>query len=89
MNGAGSLLPVVIVVAALVIRTAIGELRRPGSAREQWAFATRGRAVAAGVVAATAVAVMGWPQTGAAALAWAVLVGTIVAFLMGRPTNKP
>lgn len=39
--------------------------------------------------AATAVAAMGWPQTGAAALAWAVLVGTIVAFLMGRPTNRP
>ncbi|MEU8990846.1 hypothetical protein AB0C98_31305 [Streptomyces sp. NPDC048558] len=43
----------------------------------------QGRAVAAGVVAATAVAVTGWPQTGVAALAWAVLVGTIVAFLMG------
>ncbi|MFE7276098.1 hypothetical protein [Streptomyces sp. NPDC057623] len=79
----------VIVVAALVIRTAIVELRRPGSAREQWAFATRGRAVAAGVVAATAVAVLGWPQAGAAALAWAVLAGALVAFLTGRPTNRP
>lgn len=89
MNGARSLLPVVVVAAALVIRTAIGEMRRPGSAREQWAFATRGRALAAGVAAAVAVAVMGWPQAGEAALAWAVLVGALVAFLMGRPTNRP
>lgn len=89
MNGAGPLLPVVIVAAALVIRTAIGEIRRPGSAREQWAFATRGRAVAAGSVAAVAVAVVGWSQAGAAALAWAVLAGVLVAFLMGQPMNRP
>ncbi|MEU4356256.1 hypothetical protein [Streptomyces virginiae] len=33
-----------IVIAALVIRTAITELRHPGSARRQWACATNPRA---------------------------------------------
>jgi hypothetical protein len=88
VSGAGSLLPVVIVVAALVIRTAIGELRQPGSTRRQWAGATGGPAVAAGVVAAVAVTATGWPQAGATALAWAVLVGALVAFLVGQPTNR-
>lgn len=59
MNGDGALLPVVIVVAALVIRTAIGEIRRPGTVREQWTLATSGRAVAAGVVTAVAISVTG------------------------------
>ncbi len=89
MNGAGSLLPVVIVVASLVIRTAIGEMRRPGTVREQWALATSGRAVAAGVVTAVAVAATGWQEAGPAALAWAVLAGALVAFLVGRPSNRP
>ncbi|MFE7902160.1 hypothetical protein ACFU3E_32635 [Streptomyces sp. NPDC057424] len=89
MNGSRSLLPVVIVVAALVIRTVIGELRRPGSARQQWAYATDGPAVVAGVLAAVAVAVTGWSHAGTAALAWAVLAGALVACLVGRPRNGP
>ncbi|MET9525064.1 hypothetical protein [Streptomyces coeruleorubidus] len=89
MNGAGSLVPVVVVVAALMIRAAIGELRRPGSVRRQWASATSGPALAAGLVAAVAVAVTGWSQAGAVALAWAALAGALVAFLVGRPANRP
>jgi cephalosporin-C deacetylase-like acetyl esterase len=45
--------------------------------------------VAAGLVAAVAVAVTGWSQAGAVALAWAALAGALVAFLVGRPTNRP
>jgi hypothetical protein len=89
VNGAGSLLPVLVVVAALMIRAAIGELRRPGSVRQQWTRATSGPAVAAGVVAAVAVALTGWSQAGAVALAWAALAGALVAFLVGRPANRP
>jgi multisubunit Na+/H+ antiporter MnhG subunit len=89
VNGAGSLLPVVVVAAALMIRAAIGELRRPGSVRRQWASATSGPAVAAGLVAAVAVALTGWSQAGAVALAWAALAGALVAFLVGRPANRP
>ncbi|MCK8433188.1 hypothetical protein G3I77_09065 [Streptomyces sp. D2-8] len=88
MNGAGSVLPVVIVVAALVIRAAIVEVRRPGNTRRQWAFATSRPAVTAGVVAAAAVAVTGWQQAGATALAWAVLAGCLIAFLVGRPSDR-
>ncbi|MFH8498661.1 hypothetical protein [Streptomyces coeruleorubidus] len=89
VNGAKSLLPVVVVVAALMIRAAIGELRRPGSVRRQWACTTTGPAVAAGGVAAVAVALTGWSQAGAVALAWAALAGALVAFLVGRPTDRP
>ncbi|MFC9083314.1 hypothetical protein ACFTY7_41310 [Streptomyces sp. NPDC057062] len=48
MNSAAGVLPVAIVIAALVIKTAIGELRRPGSARRHWQFASDSRALAAG-----------------------------------------
>ncbi|MET9680480.1 hypothetical protein [Streptomyces coeruleorubidus] len=89
VNGAGSLLPVLVVTAALMIRAAIGELRRPGTVRQQWERATSGPAVTAGLVAAVAVAVTGWSQAGAVALAWAVLAGALVAFLVGRPANRP
>lgn len=44
MNGASAMLPVAIMTAALVIRTAVSELRRPGSARRQWAVARTPRA---------------------------------------------
>ncbi|GAA2258828.1 hypothetical protein GCM10010145_34010 [Streptomyces ruber] len=43
-----SLLAPVIIGAGLVIKTAFGDFRRPGSARTQLAFAADLRAVAAG-----------------------------------------
>ena len=84
MNGPGSLLTVAIVVAALVIRTAVAELREPGSARTQWAFVTNARAVTTGAVAAVTLGLLGWRSSGYGALAWAVLVGVLVAFLVDR-----
>jgi hypothetical protein len=52
-----------IIAAALVIRTALGELRRPGTARQQWRFLTKTAAVMTGAASAaalgTAVAVSG------------------------------
>lgn len=83
--GATPLMPVVVAIAALVIRTAIGEIRRPGSARRQWAFLGSGRAMTAGLATALVVAVTGWQQAGAAVLAWALLAGGLVAFLMDPP----
>ncbi|WP_371575992.1 hypothetical protein [Streptomyces sp. NBC_01314] len=86
MNPAAtSLMPVVVVIAALVIRTAIGEIRRPGSARKQWAFVASGRAMTAGLATTLVIAVMGWQQAGAAILAWALLAGGLVAFLLDPP----
>ena len=84
MNGSVSLLTVAIVIALLVIRTAITELREPGSARTQWAFVTNARAVTTGAVTAVMLGLLGWRSSGYGALAWAVLVGVLVAFLVDR-----
>ncbi|MER6999182.1 CBS domain-containing protein [Streptomyces sp. NPDC000410] len=90
-----SILPVAIVTAALVIRTAISEIHRPGSARRQWAFMRDRRALAAGAVTAATTVLVGWPQAGPAAVAWALLIGTLTAHLVhqaaprSRSTRKP
>ncbi|MGW4976966.1 hypothetical protein [Streptomyces mirabilis] len=75
-----------IVIAALVIRTAITELRCPGSARRQWAFTTNPRAMAAGATVAAATLLIGGTRYGWAAAAWALLTGALAAFLTGRDT---
>lgn len=85
-GGDASLLAPVIVIAALAIRTAFTELRRPGSARRQWAFATNPRAMAAGATVAAATVLIGGTRYGWAAVAWALLTGTLTAFLTGRDT---
>ncbi|WP_327681545.1 hypothetical protein [Streptomyces sp. NBC_00467] len=84
MNDSVSLLTVAIVFAVLVIRTAVAELRKPGSARIQWAFVTNAQAVTTGAVAAVMLGLLGWRSSGYGALAWAVLVGVLVAFLVDR-----
>ncbi|MFG2456531.1 hypothetical protein ACGFWE_05600 [Streptomyces sp. NPDC048523] len=89
MAADSSLLAPAIVAAALVIRTAVGELRHPGSAREQWAFAASRRAVAAGATTAAAVVLLGWHQAGPAAAAWALLIGALTAHLVHRDGNRP
>ncbi|MFD3870339.1 hypothetical protein [Streptomyces sp. NPDC058623] len=80
-----SLLAPVIVITALVIRTAVTELRHPGSAPRQRAFATSPRAMAAGATVAAATALISGTRYGWAA-AWALLIGTLTAFLTGRDT---
>ncbi|WP_327322582.1 hypothetical protein OG735_08875 [Streptomyces sp. NBC_01210] len=80
-GGDASLLAPVIVIAALVIRTAVTELRHPGSARRQWAFATSPRPMAAGATVAAATVLIGGTRFGWAA-AWALLTGA----LTGRDT---
>ncbi|MFM9372765.1 hypothetical protein [Streptomyces sp. Da 82-17] len=82
-DGTALLLPL-LVVAALLIRTAVLELRRPGSARRQWSFVADRRALAGGAAVAVAVAVLGWTAMGWAAAAWAALVGTLTAYVLGR-----
>ncbi|MCX4515419.1 hypothetical protein OHA27_34905 [Streptomyces sp. NBC_01619] len=84
VNGRASLLTVVIVVAALVIRIAVAELRRPGSARVRLAFLSNTRALTAGAVTAAVLGLLGWQSSGYGALAWAVLAGVLVAFIVDR-----
>lgn len=78
-----------IVIAALVIRTALGQLRRPGTAGRQWRFLTNTTAVAAGVASAaalgTAVAVTGLRPGHAA---WALLGGILTAFIVDRLMDR-
>lgn len=83
-----SLLAPAIMAAVLVIRTALREFRRPGSAREEWAFATNRRAMTAGAAAAAAVVLLGWHQSGPAAAAWALLVGALTGHLFHRDRNR-
>ncbi|MDX2546177.1 hypothetical protein ACOT81_27510 [Streptomyces sp. WI04-05B] len=72
----------VAVIAMLVIRTALVEIRRPGSAGRQWSFLPRWRATTAGVAAAVLVSAVGWQTAGFAGVAWAVLVGSLVAYVV-------
>ncbi|MFD9302591.1 hypothetical protein ACFWCB_07850 [Streptomyces sp. NPDC060048] len=81
-----SLLEPAIVIAALVIRTAITELRHPGSARRQWAFATSSKAMAAGATVAAATILISGGRFGWAVAGWALLIGALAAFLTGRDT---
>ncbi|MBD9701153.1 hypothetical protein [Streptomyces caniscabiei] len=85
----GSLLAPAIIIAALVVRTALGELRQQGTAREQWAFATDRRAIAAGATTAGATILLGWHQAGPAAVAWALLIGALTAHLVHRDGDRP
>lgn len=85
-GGDSSLLAPVTVIAALGIRTAITELRHPGSARRQWAFATHPWATAAGATVAAAMVLISGARFGWAVAAWALLIGALTAFLTGRDT---
>lgn len=66
---APAVLTVAIIVAALIIKTAVLDLREPGSARQEWAFATNGSALIAGLTAAVLLCAIGWQSMGYAALA--------------------
>ncbi|MBT2479739.1 hypothetical protein [Streptomyces sp. ISL-94] len=78
-----TLLSIAIVIAALVIKTAVAEIRVPGSGRRQWASLTDRRAVATGAAVGLALGLLGWAAAGPAAAAWAVLAGLLVAFVTG------
>ncbi|MEV1052020.1 hypothetical protein ACFWZR_21890 [Streptomyces sp. NPDC059017] len=84
MDGAASLLTVAVVAAVFVIRAALAELRDPGSARARWAFVSNLRAVTAGAVTAVVLGLVGWRHAGPGAVAWAVLVGALVAVVVDR-----
>ncbi|WP_329531944.1 hypothetical protein OG568_15220 [Streptomyces sp. NBC_01450] len=84
-----SLLAPAILAAALVIRAALGELQRPGSAREQWAFVANRQAVVAGTTVLGTVILLGWHQAGLASLAWGLLIGALTAHLVHGGRRRP
>ncbi|MGW6972106.1 hypothetical protein [Streptomyces sp. NPDC054952] len=79
-----TLVVVAIVVAALVVKTAVAELREPGAGRVQWTFLRDVRALAAGVCTAVLLGLVGWIQAGGEGVLWAALAGVLVAFAVGR-----
>ncbi|GHE63160.1 hypothetical protein [Streptomyces capitiformicae] len=82
-----SLVAPVTVVAMLVIRTALVEMRHPGSARRQWCFLARRRPMTAGAAVAVLLSVGGWRAAGIASVAWTVLAGTLVAHIVHLSTG--
>ncbi|MEU8916259.1 hypothetical protein [Streptomyces nigrescens] len=79
-----SVLTVATIAAALVVKTALNEIRSPGSARQEWACVTDGVAMLSGAVAALCLGAMGWYYAGYGAVAWAGLAGILVAYLTGQ-----
>lgn len=79
---------VAIVAAAPVIRTALKEMRHPGGARDQWAFARNGEAMATGLLTGLLPAAVGWRAAGYEAVAWASLAGVLVAHTVDRGEDE-
>ncbi|MFE2142228.1 hypothetical protein ACFXA3_10840 [Streptomyces sp. NPDC059456] len=79
-----TLLVAAMVIAALVVRSALAEIREPGSGRRQWMHIRDSRAILAGTFAALALVLPGWRQAGVEGVVWAGLAGFLVAFVMGQ-----
>ncbi|WP_405496089.1 hypothetical protein [Streptomyces sp. NBC_00096] len=82
-----TLLSIAIVVAALVIRTAVAEIRQPGSGRRQWQFLTNLRALATGALTALLLGLLAWTTAGPTA-ARAALAAVLVAYVAGSDENN-
>ncbi len=73
----------VIVFALLVIRTAMVEIHRPGSARRQWGFLGRRGPMTAGATVAVLLSVSGrYAARPATVVVWALLAGALVAHIV-------
>ncbi|MBT2407871.1 MULTISPECIES: hypothetical protein [unclassified Streptomyces] len=78
-----TLLVAAIVLAGLVIRTALAELREPGSARYQWAFLSDARALWTGAVIGLVLGLLGWQHAGGEGIVWAAIAALLAAFVAG------
>ncbi|MFF5447975.1 hypothetical protein [Streptomyces sp. NPDC012888] len=81
---APALLTATVIIAAWIVRTAAGELRRPGSARAEWDALRDPRAVQAGVLTAGLLGLLGWLHARAEGLVWALLTATLVTYAVSR-----
>ncbi|WP_329238247.1 hypothetical protein OHB07_38145 [Streptomyces sp. NBC_00111] len=78
------LLPALIILAMLLLRLLVGEVRHPGSTHQQWLFLRNRAALIAGAVAFVLTAGAGWVVAKTGVLLWAVLIGLLVAFIADR-----
>ncbi|GGR20477.1 hypothetical protein [Streptomyces roseolus] len=76
-----ALLGCAVVVAALVIRTAVTETRRPGSARRDWAFLSTRQGWGTFLVTACVLAATTYATTGPTYLPWALLAALLITYV--------
>ncbi|NGO07524.1 hypothetical protein G5C60_07605 [Streptomyces sp. HC44] len=81
-----SLMAPVTVVAMVVIRTALVEMRHPGSTRRQWCFLARRQPMTAGATAAVLLSLVGRQAAGIASVVWALVAGALVAHVVNLST---
>ncbi|MFF4874390.1 hypothetical protein ACIPQA_33820 [Streptomyces sp. NPDC090109] len=86
---APALLGTAVVAAALVIRTAVGEMRRPGSACEAWAFLRTRRGLCTFLAATCGLGGVVWTTAGPEHLPWALLAGLLTAHVLAGPRVRP
>ncbi|MEU3605466.1 hypothetical protein AB0E83_08385 [Streptomyces sp. NPDC035033] len=76
-----SLLGAAVVLAVLVIRTAVGEMRHPGSAHRAWGFLHTRRGLVTLLVTSGALAATAWATAGPSSLPWVLLAALLIARL--------
>lgn len=81
---APALLGAAVVLVLLVIRTAVREMREPGSARREWVFLREWRGLLTFVGTASVLAVVSWTISGPAHLPWVCLAAVLVARISSR-----
>lgn len=79
-----ALLGATVVLAILVIRTAVSELKAPGTARQEWAFLRKRRGLLIFLGTALVLAAMSWSISGPVHLPWVGLAALLVARVSSR-----
>nr|WP_328886559.1 hypothetical protein [Streptomyces sp. NBC_00316] len=82
MNGQGApaaLRGAGVVLALLVIRTAVREMKEPGSARYEWTFLRERRGPVTFLATASVLSAVSWTISGPAYLPWVGLAALLVA----------
>ncbi|MFC9000987.1 hypothetical protein ACFT7U_35500 [Streptomyces rochei] len=89
MVGTQAIFACVILLAALVVRSAVNEMKRPGSARQEWQFLTnRPAPVGGGLAFAALAAAVVLSGSAWGNVAWAVLAGLLTAFIIDQMTSR-
>lgn len=73
-----------VVLALLVVRTAVQEVREPGSARLEWRFLRERRGLLTFLGTASVLAAVSWPTSNPAYLPWVGLAALLVARISSR-----
>ncbi|MFF9016551.1 hypothetical protein ACF09C_26725 [Streptomyces sp. NPDC014870] len=81
---APALLGATVVLAILVIRTAVRELRKPGSARHEWTFLRERRGLLTFLGTASVLSAVSWTVSGPAHVPWVGLAALLVARISSK-----